>query len=69
MENPTYIGDDRFLTIPEAAEIATVSRRRIDVAVLNREVPVVEYGERSRRIKLSDLRKWISSKTTKAVAR
>jgi excisionase family DNA binding protein len=67
---PSYqIDDDRFLTIPEAAEIASVGRRRIYVAVLEYELPVVRLGPKTKRIKLSELRKWIASKTTKVVAR
>lgn len=68
-KNNEQIGDDRLLTIGEAAELASVSRRRIDVAVINREVPVVVLGPKTKRIKLSDLRKWIGSNTQKAVAR
>ncbi len=63
------IGDDRLLTVSQAAEIAAVGTTRIKAAVLNREVPVVVLGERTKRIKLSDLRKWLSGNTQKAVAR
>ena len=63
------IGDDRLLTLAQAAEIAAVGRGRINMAVLNREVPVVVMGERTKRIKLSDLRRWIGSNTQKAVTR
>ncbi len=63
------IDDDRLLTVVEAAEIASVSKRRLYLAALNHEIPVVVLGSKTKRIKLSDLRKWIASKTTKAVSR
>lgn len=63
------IGDDRLLTVLDAATIAGVGRRRIDLAVFNREVPVVVLGPKTKRIRLSDLRKWIAANTQKAVAR
>jgi excisionase family DNA binding protein len=55
--------DERYLTITEAAQIAKVHRSRIDDAVEDRELPYAVLGPRTKRIKLSDLRKWIASRT------
>jgi excisionase family DNA binding protein len=51
------------LTITEAAQIAKVHRSRIDDAVEDGELPYAVLGPRTKRIKLSDLRKWIASRT------
>jgi excisionase family DNA binding protein len=55
--------DERYLTVAEAAVYARVGRVVIDDAIEDKEISYVVHGRRTKRIKLSDLRKWIASRT------
>jgi excisionase family DNA binding protein len=55
------------LTIMEAAAYAKVGRRRIDAAIAMGELRYVSLGPGTRRILITDLEKWLESKTTKGI--
>ena len=58
---------DQLMKVREAAEYVKVSRDRIDGALASRELAYVILGPGTRRIWLSDLKKWLASKTVKAL--
>jgi excisionase family DNA binding protein len=60
---------DRLMTPRECAEFCKVYRARIDAALEMRQLRFVNMGARTRRIWLSDLKKWLASKTVKASTR
>jgi excisionase family DNA binding protein len=60
---------DRLMTPKECAEYCKVHRGRIDAALEMRQLRFVNMGPRTRRIWLSDLKKWLASKTVKASTR
>jgi excisionase family DNA binding protein len=60
---------DRLMTPGEAAEYCKVHRSRIDAAIEMKQLRFVNMGARTRRIWLSDLKKWLASKTVKASTR
>ena len=57
---------DRLLKVAEAAAYCQVSRTWIDAALTTNELRHVKLGPSTRRIWLSDLRKWLDKKTLKA---
>jgi excisionase family DNA binding protein len=60
---------DRLLKVAEAAAYYHVSRVWIDAALTTNELRHVKLGPNTRRIWLSDLRKWLDKKTVKASPR
>ena len=67
---PTYETEkDRLLKVTEAAAYCQVARVWIDAALKTNELRHVKLGPNTRRIWLSDLRKWLDKKTIKASAR
>ena len=52
-----------LLSIMEAAKKCGISRHQIDNAINSGELPFYSFGER-RKIKISDLKKWLESKRT-----
>jgi excisionase family DNA binding protein len=60
---------DRLMTPKECAAYCQVHRSRIDAALEMKQLRFVNMGARTRRIWLSDLKKWLASKTVKASTR
>jgi excisionase family DNA binding protein len=60
---------NRLMTMKEAAEYCKVHRGRISAALEMKEIRVVNLGPRTNRIWLSDLKKWLDSKTVKTSTR
>ena len=54
-----------LLSIVEAAKSCGVSRHRIDAAINSGELAFYPIGEKARKVKASDLMKWIESKRTR----
>lgn len=55
------------MTVEQAADFVKVTRERIDAAIAKREVAVVILGPATRRIWLSDIKKWLAGKIIKAL--
>ena len=53
------------LPIGEAAEGSGGSRHRIDAAINGGELAFYQIGERARKIKISDLHRWLEAKRTR----
>ncbi len=53
-----------LLSIAEAAKAVGVSRHRIDDAINSGELAFYPIGEKARKIKVSDLNKWLEMKRT-----
>lgn len=60
-ENSTAVGADRWLTIPEASEIAAMKENTMYTLCLKRALPSYKIEGKMRRIKESDLIKWMES--------
>lgn len=60
---------DRLLRVTEAAAYCKLSRVWIDAALTTNALRHVKLGPNTRRIWLSDLRKWLDKKTVKASPR
>lgn len=53
---------NRYVTIPQAAKIMNISRKRLDEIIRNSEIPVIRYTSKTLLIDLVDIRKYIESK-------
>lgn len=53
---------NRYVTIPEAAKLMNINRKRLDLIIRNSEIPVIKYTARTIFIDLADLRNYINSK-------
>jgi excisionase family DNA binding protein len=60
--------DDRMLKLQEAADLTGVHVARIRRAIADGELRAAEFGPCSRRVLLSELRKWWESKTPEEIA-
>lgn len=56
---------EELLSIAEAAKRCGVSRHRIDAAINGGELAFYQIGERARKIKVSDLLRWLEAKRTR----
>jgi excisionase family DNA binding protein len=56
-----------LLTVLEAANYAKVTRVVIDLAIREGELRIVKLGPATRRIRLSELEKWLDSKSIKEI--
>lgn len=53
-----------LLSIADAAKAVGVSRHRIDDAINSGELAFYPIGEKARKVKVSDLNKWLEAKRT-----
>lgn len=61
-ETPVKI--EPLLSIADAAKAVGVSRHRVDDAINSGELAFYPIGEKARKVKVSDLNKWLEAKRT-----
>lgn len=54
---------EQIYTVPEVAEYLKISKSKLYLMIQRREIPFVRIGEKSVRIRESDLIKWLEEKS------